>query len=189
MSDQTPVPGPDSTSQPPTAPPARMACPRCRGTFEGSPDACPHCGFTKAEAAQLNSQATITAPLNAPAAQPEPAPQPTPAPQPQPVPDAAPEGVTALPATVEPDKKSRRWLLAVPLVLVLLAGGYWWMTKGESQTQGPADQDACTPFREELLEVQGKDFPNEREERRAEGEVRGRALEAGCEPDELRSET
>lgn len=170
MSDHEPVQESNPVGVPEAAPP-RVACPRCRGTFEGSPDACPHCGLTKAEAATLSSQATITSPLTAPT---EPAPA-----EPPPPPVSA--------EVADPPKKSRRWLLAVPLVLLLLAGGYWWVSKGEDEK--PAQEDACATFRQELLEVQGQDFPNSREERRAEGEVRGRARDAGCDSDDLRSET
>ena len=37
-------------------PKQRMACPKCRGEFDGSPNFCPHCGLPKAEAAALQGQ-------------------------------------------------------------------------------------------------------------------------------------
>lgn len=184
MSDQTPFPGPDPQTEQPAAPPPRRACPRCRGTFEGSPDSCPHCGLTKAEAAALSQQATITAPLAPPA----PA-QSTPETPVQETPVAEAPGPEDAGAEVDDSgRKSRVWLLAVPLVLLLLIGGYWYMSKGDKETNQPVE-DACSSFREELLEVQSKEYPNSREQRRAVGGVLREARDAGCDADDLGSST
>lgn len=170
-----------------------MACPRCRGTFEGSPDACPHCGLTKAEAAQLNSQATITAPLAPPAPQPQT--QPQPAPQAQPVASAPislpgePEAPAVSAEDGEPGPKGRRWLLALPVVVILLAAGFWWMTQGKDGASDAPAQGDCSSYREELLEARSREYDNSREQRRALGEVIREARDAGCDADDLESNT
>lgn len=170
--------------------PARMACPRCRGTFEGAPDFCPHCWLAKAEAATLNNQATITAPL-APAPPPAPVPpvEPPPAPvppPPKPLPPVEPPPAVAPSTEAGSPKRGKPWLLAIPLVALLAAGGYWWVSNGPGESPG---DDPCASFRQEILEVQAQEFENSREERRALGEIQARAGEAGCESDDLGAET
>ena len=151
-----------------------MACPRCRGTFEGSPDSCPHCGLTKAEAGQLNSQGTITP---APAA-PAPAAPATPAEATASSPPATDDLVGA---EVPSSGKRSPLLLLVLLLVALIAGGAaWWTLRGSGEE---SVDDKCATYEQELAEVQGREFPNSREERRAVAEVTGRARDAGCELD------
>ena len=147
-----------------------MACPRCRGTFEGSPDSCPHCGLTKAEAGQLNSQGTITP---APAAPLTPPAEATPS-----SPPATDELVSA--EAPRSGKRSPVLLLVLLLVAMVAGGAAWWMLRGSGEESG---DDQCVTYEQELAEVQGREFPNSREERRAVAEVTGRARDAGCDLD------
>lgn len=151
----------------------RVACPRCRGVFEGNPDVCPHCGLAKADIPTLRAQHGPT-----PGASPPAAVVPSPAVRP-----VAPEepAVAAAPTLEpgEPEARSRRKkplrLLVAGAVLLLAAGGVgWWVTNGG------VDEDPCAEFRKELQQVQAADHPNSREERRAVAEVVGKAHDANC---------
>ncbi len=204
MSDHEGLPGPierPAASVP--QPPRRVACPRCRGTFEGNPDVCPHCGFAKADIPTLSARAAaapaaVSGPAVAPpAAPPSTAPSPAPtegapppvAPAVAPIvaPAAAPADVPAAPeaadAEARPRKKPRLLWLAVAAVLLVAAGVGWWVT-----TTGGVEEDPCAKFRQELQQVQARDYPNSREERRAVAEVTGKAHDAGCDPSDLTAE-
>lgn len=169
MSDHEGVQGPQGAPPPAPSPPRRVACPRCQGTFEGNPDFCPHCGFAKTDIPALKAQATPT---------------PTAAPQPAAVPpvtaplaaEPAPEQPQSEPVASDfrTSKKPLRLLIAGAVLLVTAGAAGWWVTGGGG------DDDPCAQFREQVEQVQSRDFANSREERRALAEVTGQALDAGC---------
>lgn len=79
----------------------------------------------------------------------------------------------------EPEPPTRRprplRLLVAAAVLLLAAGGVgWWLTNGGQE------DDPCSAFRDEMRQVQARDYANSREERRAVAEMAGRAHDAGC---------
>lgn len=152
--------------------PRPVACPRCRGVFEGNPDVCPHCGLAKADIPTLRAQAPepVASPADALASSPAASP-----------PAPAEPGTAAAPILepAEPEERSQRRrpvrLLAAGAVVLLAAAGVgWWATNGG------VEEDPCADFRKELQQVQAADHPNSREERRAVAEVVGRAHDSDC---------
>ena len=168
MTDTEGFRGPDQGAPPPAPPPRRMACPRCRGTFEGDPDVCPHCGLAKTDIP------AISQPVGTTAAAPQPAPAP-PAPAPPPV-EVAPAPAEEAHEDVEQPRgrKPARLLIAGAVALLAAGGAAWWLTKGG------VEEDPCAAYRAEMAQVEAREHANSREERRAVAEVADRAHDAGC---------
>ena len=189
MTDTEGFRSPHQGASEPAPQPRRMACPRCRGVFEGDPEVCPHCGLSKADIPTLRAEATVSptaAPQSTPAAPvvsqaapavPYMAPAPPSAAPPEPPLEApAPESEPGPGTDGRPRSGKRRRLLVAGAVALLAAAGVgWWLTAG-----GGAKKDPCEKFREEMAQVQARDYENSREERRAVSQVTGRALDAGC---------
>lgn len=176
MSDHEQLRAPDEQTATPVPPPRHVACPRCRGTFEGDPDYCPHCGLAKADIVPPASQAgsVPTAVPEAAVTPPAVTPPVVPPPPPALPPDSAPAASAPETGGTSQRRKPLR-LLVAGAVLLLVAGGVgWWVTTGGVK------EDPCAKFRVEMQQVEARDHANSREERRAVAEVDGRARDAGC---------